>query len=178
MRTCACSRWIDLPSNYYSAATPSSATGCRHPTVDATISRWMPAGHLHGDARRSTLGIHYWMRVGRLCGWSGPARRHDRSATARPFARDFTSHRPALPVPGPPLRQRRRVARRAGGGRFEVVTNGGPLSVGLDYIAPGSFRQCASDAADDRAGGAADGTWRWYPSRMCRPDRAGRSGRG
>src|SRR3989442_5407307 len=45
-------------ANYYSTATPSSATGCWHPTVDASISTWISAGQLHGDSRLSTPGIH------------------------------------------------------------------------------------------------------------------------
>src|SRR5436190_20078535 len=55
------------PPNYYSTATLSSATGCRHPTMDASISIWMAPGHLHGDSLRSTSGIHYWMRGRQRC---------------------------------------------------------------------------------------------------------------
>ena len=113
-----------LPSgrpNYYWTATPSSATGCRHPTVDASISIWMAPGHLHGDSLRSTPGIHYWMRVHRRCGCSGRARPCDRSVTARPFAPDSTFHRPASPGRGLPPRRRRRVTRRCGRGRSVAV---------------------------------------------------------
>src|SRR5207249_8395928 len=45
-----------LSHNYYWTATPSSATGRRHPTVDASISIWMAPGHLCGDS------LH-WTRV-------------------------------------------------------------------------------------------------------------------
>src|SRR3990172_4148524 len=101
-------------ANYYWTATPSSATGCRHPRVDASISTWMAPGHLHGDSVRSPPGIHYWMRVRPRCGCSGRARPRDRSATARPFALGSTSSRPASPGRGLPRRQRRRVTRRSG----------------------------------------------------------------
>ena len=92
-----------------------------HPTVDASISTWMPAGHLPGDALRSTPGIYYWMRVRRRCGCSDRARPRDRSARARPFALDSTSHRPVSLARGLPRRQRRRVARRSGRWRSEAV---------------------------------------------------------
>ena len=42
--------------------------GCLHTTVDANISIWMAAGHLHQDSLRSTSGIHCWMQVRRRCG--------------------------------------------------------------------------------------------------------------
>ncbi len=112
---------LPCASNYYWTATPSSATGCQHPGVDASISTWMPPGHLPGDSLRSTPGIHSWMRVRRRCGYSVRARPRDRSATARPFALDSTSHRPGSPARGLPRWQRRRVARRFGRRRSEAV---------------------------------------------------------
>ncbi|MBM2812775.1 MAG: hypothetical protein HW416_3534, partial [Chloroflexi bacterium] len=81
----------------------------------------MSPGHLHGDSRHSTPGIHCWMRVRRRCGRSGRARPRGRSATARPFALDSRFHRPASPGRAGPRRQRRRVARGSGRGRSEAV---------------------------------------------------------
>src|SRR5437867_6030314 len=50
-------RSVSPMPNYYWTATPSSATRCRHPTVDASIFTWMAPGHLHGDSLRPAPGI-------------------------------------------------------------------------------------------------------------------------
>jgi len=55
----------------------------------------MAVEHLDADSLRSIPGIHYRLPVRRRYGCSGRARPRDRCATARPFAPDSTSHRPA-----------------------------------------------------------------------------------
>jgi len=109
-------------ANYYSAATPSSATGCRHLTVDASISTWMAPEHLQGDSRRFEPG-HLLLDGGfvRRCGRSGRAR--TRAVVAQLPDPSLWIPRPTgllHPVAHCHVGKRRRVTRRSGRGRSEA----------------------------------------------------------
>ena len=92
-----------------------------HLPVDASISTWMPPGHLYADARCAAPGIQYWMLRRRRYAWSGQARPRDRSAAARSSALGSTSLPPASRGRGLQRRQRRPATRRSGRGESEAV---------------------------------------------------------
>ena len=112
-----------MRSNYYWTATPSSATRCRHPTVDARIFTWMAPGVcmeiLSDRPRASTIG----------CGFVDDAAvqaERDHAIVGKlpdPSLWIPRPHRPASPGRGLPCRQRRCVTRRSGLGRSEAVAD-------------------------------------------------------